>query len=244
MEIRSKRRLILGITGAMLAVVAFSGSAFAAGAGLRQRQLRDRGIQPASATSTSSGLNRVHGLSPAGPSPAASTGPGRAIWHASQGTKSIDLEGAEGATGAISQTFATNPGSTYVVTFDMSGNPYSTRAIKTMTVAATGADDELVHRRHRRAATDPPAGIELGAPDLHVRRVEHLDHADLRQRDQQRLRPRARQRRRHRDPQDRRRLQEGRLADHDRQVRRLRSRTRATASATTRPARRTSPTDL
>jgi len=59
-------------------------------------------------------------------------------WTASQGTKSVDLDGSENTAGAISQTFDTTVNSTYVVTFDMSGNPDAGPALKTMNVSAGG----------------------------------------------------------------------------------------------------------
>ncbi|MBA2718847.1 MAG: choice-of-anchor C family protein [Chloroflexi bacterium] len=61
-------------------------------------------------------------------------------WPASDGVLSIDLSGSE--PGAISQALATTIGNTYTVTFDLSGNPACGPALKTMTVAATGASTE------------------------------------------------------------------------------------------------------
>ena len=58
-------------------------------------------------------------------------------WPASQGSRSIDLTGVDA--GAISQTLTTTIGNTYVVTFDLSGNPAGPPTIKTLTVGATGA---------------------------------------------------------------------------------------------------------
>jgi choice-of-anchor C domain-containing protein len=63
-------------------------------------------------------------------------------WVASQGTNSVDLDGTEHTAGEISQTFDTTVNSTYVVTFDMSGNPddnANESAVKTMTVSVGGA---------------------------------------------------------------------------------------------------------
>jgi choice-of-anchor C domain-containing protein len=55
-------------------------------------------------------------------------------WQAADGTRSIDLDGNETQPGTISQIFDTHVGSTYVVTFAMSGNPDAGPALKTMTV--------------------------------------------------------------------------------------------------------------
>ncbi|TJZ57005.1 choice-of-anchor C family protein [Streptomyces piniterrae] len=41
-------------------------------------------------------------------------------WQAAEGDQSLDLNGTE--TGAVSQTFATNRGSTYTVTYSLAGN--------------------------------------------------------------------------------------------------------------------------
>jgi choice-of-anchor C domain-containing protein len=57
-------------------------------------------------------------------------------WQASAGSRSIDLTGVNA--GAISQTLTTTIGNTYVVTFDLSGNPAGPPITKTLTVSATG----------------------------------------------------------------------------------------------------------
>jgi len=59
-------------------------------------------------------------------------------WQAADGARSLDLDGDEGAPGAISQTFDTHVGSTYVVTFALSGNPDAGPPLKTMTVDIDG----------------------------------------------------------------------------------------------------------
>ncbi len=66
-------------------------------------------------------------------------------WPASNGSRSIDLNGL--TTGTISQTFPTTIGETYTVTFDLSGNPdsrpvgdaYWSPNAKVVAVSATGA---------------------------------------------------------------------------------------------------------
>ncbi len=67
------------------------------------------------------------------------------LWSASDGARSIDLNGMQA--GTVAQTLATSPGSTYVVYFDLSGNP-DTRPVgdalwspskKVVAVQATGA---------------------------------------------------------------------------------------------------------
>jgi choice-of-anchor C domain-containing protein len=61
-------------------------------------------------------------------------------WPASDGSRSIDLNGLDA--GTISQALATTVGNTYTVTFDLSGNPACAPSIKTLTVGATGASTE------------------------------------------------------------------------------------------------------
>jgi choice-of-anchor C domain-containing protein len=65
------------------------------------------------------------------------------FWQASDGSRSIDLNGNQA--GSISQTFATVVGTTYIVEFDMSGNPVNSNdsnelnnSYKSMTVSVTG----------------------------------------------------------------------------------------------------------
>lgn len=60
------------------------------------------------------------------------------FWQASSGFRSIDLDGVVGSAGGMSQTFATVVGVSYVVTFDMSGNPANAPVIKPMLVSADG----------------------------------------------------------------------------------------------------------
>jgi choice-of-anchor C domain-containing protein len=64
-------------------------------------------------------------------------------WPASDGTRSIDLNGCcQPAT--ISQELGTTVGASYVVTFDLSGNPSGGPAVKTLTVGATGGSTEAM----------------------------------------------------------------------------------------------------
>ncbi|HVP31269.1 MAG TPA: choice-of-anchor C family protein [Myxococcota bacterium] len=60
------------------------------------------------------------------------------FWQASDGIRSIDLDGTVGAAGGVRQTFATVPGQTYLVSFDLAGNPLGAPAIKPMRVSADG----------------------------------------------------------------------------------------------------------
>jgi len=62
------------------------------------------------------------------------------LWPASDGDRSIDLDGT--SFGAISQLVKTDPGKTYVVSFDLSGNAYGAPTIKTMRLRADDADTE------------------------------------------------------------------------------------------------------
>jgi len=60
-------------------------------------------------------------------------------WQASDGTHSVDLNGA--GVGGVSQTIATVVGQTYLLTFDLSGNPDSALATRTLQVTAGDASD-------------------------------------------------------------------------------------------------------
>lgn len=59
------------------------------------------------------------------------------LWQASDGTRSIDMDGT--SFGAISQAVATDPGKTYAVTFDLSGNGYGPPTIKQLLLSAAGS---------------------------------------------------------------------------------------------------------
>ncbi|MBS1791211.1 MAG: choice-of-anchor C family protein [Acidobacteria bacterium] len=63
---------------------------------------------------------------------------GSGYWEASDGSRSLDLDGAVGAAGGIRQTFSTTPGTRYKVSFDLAGNPESGPTIKSMRVSADG----------------------------------------------------------------------------------------------------------
>lgn len=62
---------------------------------------------------------------------------GSTFFQPSDGARSIDLNGLQ--PGALAQTFATSPGATYLVTFDMAGNPGAAPTVKTMRVSAAGS---------------------------------------------------------------------------------------------------------
>ena len=60
-------------------------------------------------------------------------------WAASDGLRSIDLDGNE--PGAISQTFDTIPGAWYRVSFDMAGNPDGETALKVIVAMAAASEE-------------------------------------------------------------------------------------------------------
>ncbi len=140
-------------------------------------------------------------------------------WTAAEGANSIDLNGFE--PGAISQTIPTTAGNTYVVAFQLAGNP------------GTGP------RPPRLSPSRPPGTTATGYYVRHDRQVAQTTWAGRPRatrswrraparpspspaRRARPLRPRARQRRRDRTVarHDRRRLQGRRLEDHDQQRRR------------------------
>src|SRR5262245_35182739 len=57
-------------------------------------------------------------------------------WAAYEGGRSIDLNGT--GPGGVEQSFATSPGSTYLVTFFLAGDPSCGPAVKTVQVSAAG----------------------------------------------------------------------------------------------------------
>ena len=61
---------------------------------------------------------------------------GTAGWSASDGLRSIDLDGLSG--GTMVQTFDTVPGSTYTIAFDLAANFYAGNLIKSVLVTAPG----------------------------------------------------------------------------------------------------------
>ena len=63
-------------------------------------------------------------------------GPG--YWAAANADQSVDLSG--GSMGAVSQTFATTPGTTYTVSYALAGNTDGGPAVKTGTVLVDGRD--------------------------------------------------------------------------------------------------------
>jgi len=62
-------------------------------------------------------------------------------WQSSDGRWCIDLEG-EAAFGGISQTFPTKPGATYLVRYDLAGNPDGAPKVKRMRVQAAEQSTE------------------------------------------------------------------------------------------------------
>lgn len=61
---------------------------------------------------------------------------GGSFWQHADGSRSLDLN--HDAPGGIQQTFTTSPGTSYLVTFWMAGNPFGGPAVKTMEVSAGG----------------------------------------------------------------------------------------------------------
>ena len=131
-----KRRSILGIAGAVAATLVITGSAFAASAGIT-----NGGFENGDLAAGSPGYQTLDAdASELGPwSISGSVDWISTYWTAAEGSKSIDLNGL--VPGAISQTIDTTVGKTYVVAFQLAGNPEkseSNPALKTMTVGATG----------------------------------------------------------------------------------------------------------
>ena len=64
------------------------------------------------------------------------------LWQASDGTRSLDLSGPIDQAGGVQQDLTTVIGTTYLVQFDMAGNPARGPEIKSMRVAAIGIDEQ------------------------------------------------------------------------------------------------------
>ncbi len=67
------------------------------------------------------------------------------LWVASDGLRSIDLDGSARSRttppysrGGVAQTFATTPGASYAVSFDLAGNPFGGPPVKPLRVSAAG----------------------------------------------------------------------------------------------------------
>ena len=144
-----KRRSILGTTGAVLTSLVLASSVLAAGA--FQNGSFENG--------TWAGSNTYYPLETGQPSGSAMTGwivtSGTVdwidgYWASQDGSRSVDLNGTPTANvpspvaGTLSQTFATVPNSTYVVSFYYAGNPDGGPAVKQMTVSATGGISQIV----------------------------------------------------------------------------------------------------
>ena len=79
------------------------------------------------------------------------------FWDASEGSRSIDLHRSHLPTpgaGGIAQTFATQPGSPYKVTFDMAGNFEAGEVVKDMRVTAAGESTDYSFDVTGRSAND------------------------------------------------------------------------------------------
>lgn len=75
------------------------------------------------------------------------------LWQASDGVRSVDLDGFLTA-GGVQQTFATVPGWTYTVTFDLAGNPAHGPTIKPMRLSADGQSADFFFDSTGRSFSD------------------------------------------------------------------------------------------
>ena len=74
------------------------------------------------------------------------------FWEASDGIRSIDLDGVIGSSGGLSQTFDTVAGTQYNVTFDMAGNYGRDPTVKPMRVSADGLFQDFTFDTTGRSA--------------------------------------------------------------------------------------------
>jgi len=75
-------------------------------------------------------------------------------WASSDGLRNIDMTGSDGNAGAISKTFPTVVGHTYIVTFDLAGNPDDGPIVKTLHVDAGGAPTTYTFDTTGKTASD------------------------------------------------------------------------------------------
>ncbi len=73
---------------------------------------------------------------------------GSELWEASSGDTSVDMNG-DGGPGRLHRTLDTEPGRTYEISFDLSGNPHGQRGIKTVEVSA--GDDHASFAKDTRS---------------------------------------------------------------------------------------------
>jgi choice-of-anchor C domain-containing protein len=145
-----KRQSLLSMTGAVLAVVALSGSVMAAG---------DPVVNGSFEEGTWSGSLNYYPLEEGQPSGSAMTGwkvtSGTVdwidgYWTSPSGRMSVDLNGTPTANvatpvaGTLTQTFTTKANASYVVSFTYAGNPDGGPAVKNATVSATGNTGQLI----------------------------------------------------------------------------------------------------
>jgi choice-of-anchor C domain-containing protein len=127
-----RRRSILGVAAAVVASLALAGSALAAFANVTNGSFETGTHTGAPFDTLNAGSTNLTGWT-------ITTGNIdwiNSLWQAKDGSKSLDMSGT--APGAISQTFATTIGNSYVVSFALSGNPAGAPAVKTLIVSATG----------------------------------------------------------------------------------------------------------
>jgi choice-of-anchor C domain-containing protein len=63
-------------------------------------------------------------------------------WQASDGTRSVDLDGYQSGNGGIQQMISTIPSRQYRVAFDLAGNPDGGPPVKTMRLSAIGGSTQ------------------------------------------------------------------------------------------------------
>ena len=76
------------------------------------------------------------------------------FWEASDGIRSLDLDGLIGSSGGVSQTFATVAGTQYNVTLDMAGNYDNLPTVKPMRVSAAGRSQDFTFDVTGRSASN------------------------------------------------------------------------------------------
>jgi choice-of-anchor C domain-containing protein len=120
-----------------LASAALGLASIGAGAQIIQNGSFELGVNPGSFTNLPGGSTAITGWTVIG----SSIDYVGSVWTSSNGTRSLDLDGSDGppyTNGGVAQSFATIAGTSYVVSFDMAGNPNNAPTIKPMQVSAAG----------------------------------------------------------------------------------------------------------
>lgn len=131
-SLRGVRRFRIALTSAVFSLASLSASAQ-----IIQNGSFELGVNPGSFTNLFAGSTAITGWTVVGNS----IDYVGSVWNSSNGVRSLDLDGSSGppyTNGGVTQSFSTTIGTSYVVSFDMAGNPNNAPVVKPMEVSAAG----------------------------------------------------------------------------------------------------------